>query len=149
MIKPNKALEIYLQEFEPHYIKYLNDYYARESSAYVAENGVSLYMIKAEQRLEEEEARAKKYLDNASLERVRSASDGVLVDRHKAAMYAECEGMLRSDKHQDLRRMFKLLSRLKDGVGPMLQVIEDYIKAAGLQAVASLLAAVRSLFLNV
>jgi hypothetical protein len=100
MIKPNKALEIYLQELEPQYIKHLSDYYARESSAYISENGVSMYMKKAEQRLDEEEVRAKKYMDTASLERIRTATDTVLVDRHKAALYAECETMMRNNKYE-------------------------------------------------
>jgi hypothetical protein len=48
----------------------------------------------------------------------------------------------------DLKRMFKLLSRLKDGVVPMLQVIEDFIKASGLDAVQALAASVCYSFMN-
>lgn len=80
--RPNKPIKVYQKglnqsekkysflDFEEHYLASLKDYYQRESTNYIAQNGVSLYMRKAERRNEEEDFRARKYLHEESLEKV-------------------------------------------------------------------------------
>jgi hypothetical protein len=63
-------LEIYKDDFEAHVLTSTGDYYARESIAFIAQNGTSLYMQKAEARLEEEQIRAKSMLDPSSQDKV-------------------------------------------------------------------------------
>lgn len=69
-INKNKPLELYKEDFEGPFLKNTHEYYARESSAFIAQNGVAAYMKKAEARLEEEHTRAKKILDSSSYEKV-------------------------------------------------------------------------------
>lgn len=57
-------------DFEEPYLAALKDYYQRESTNFIAQNGVSLYMRKAEKRIEEEDFRARKYLHEESIEKV-------------------------------------------------------------------------------
>lgn len=45
-INKTKQLELYKEEFEAAYLTNTRDYYARESAAYIAANGVSAYMTK-------------------------------------------------------------------------------------------------------
>jgi cullin 1 len=85
-INKTKQLELYKEEFEAAYLENTRDYYARESAAYIAANGVSAYMIKAEQRLDEEKTRAQKFLDPSSFDKVRKECDTVLIERHKDLM---------------------------------------------------------------
>ncbi len=70
IINKNKPLEIYKDDFEAPFLEDTRDYYARESGAFIGTNGVSSYMKKAKERLEEEAARAKKYLDSSSFDKV-------------------------------------------------------------------------------
>jgi len=96
-IKPNKALDIYKTEFEPHYLKAIAEYYARESSQYIADNGIPAYMVKVETRIQEEEARAKRWLDASSFDKVKKECDDVLIVKHQPLLQVECETMLKAN----------------------------------------------------
>jgi hypothetical protein len=138
-IKPNKTLEIYRMDFEPGYCKGVAQYYARESALFISDHGIAEYMKRAEIRIEEEEARAKKYLDSSSFDKVKAEIDNALVASHKALMQIECEGMLKSERIDDLRRMHRLLTRLgMDGIQPMLTALFDYIVSTGTEALRAL-----------
>lgn len=45
-VNKNKPLEIYKEDFETPFLNSTREYYARESSVYIAANGVSAYMKK-------------------------------------------------------------------------------------------------------
>lgn len=138
-IKPNKTLEIYRTDFEPGYCRGVQQYYARESALFIADHGIAEYMKRAEKRIDEEEMRAKKYLDSSSFDKVKVEIDNALVASHKALMQVECEGMLKSERIEDLRRMHRLLTRLGlDGIQPMLTALYDYILATGMDVLRAL-----------
>jgi len=82
-INKNKPLEVYKDFFEGPFLEHTRDYYARESGVFISINGVSSYMRKAKGRLEEEAARAKKYLDPSSFEKVGMRADCILSKRIK------------------------------------------------------------------
>jgi cullin 1 len=59
----NKAsLDVYNEHFETPFIEATEKYYHEESEAFLAENSVSDYLRKAEQRLREEEDRVERFL---------------------------------------------------------------------------------------
>jgi cullin 1 len=69
----NKAnFEVYRQHFETPFIQSTAEYYALESKSFLAENSVSAYMKKAEDRLREEEDRIERYLNSTTRKVVRS-----------------------------------------------------------------------------
>ena len=69
----NKAnFEVYRQHFESPFIQSTAEYYALESKTFLAENSVSSYMKKAEDRLREEEDRIERYLNSTTRKVVRS-----------------------------------------------------------------------------
>ena len=133
----NKPLELYKDNYETFYVDAAKEYYTLESLSFIDENGVSAYMKKAEQRIAEEEARSKRFLDKSSLERVRKEIDAVLIEKHKEILQVECETYLdrvtnavngkESPDILDLKRMYGLLSRITDGVEPMLSVLRKYV----------------------
>lgn len=137
-IKPSKPLEIYREGFEIPYINETREYYARESTLFIAQNGVSAYMKKAETRISEEELRAKQYLDTSSLEKVRKEIDTVLIERHKEMIQAECETMLKEGRQEDLNRMYRLLTRISNGIEPMRDILQNYATRTGLEAIKSI-----------
>ena len=50
IVNKNKPLEIYKEDFEAPFLAATRDYYARESSAFIAANGVAAYMKKVRAR---------------------------------------------------------------------------------------------------
>jgi hypothetical protein len=55
-------LDVYKEHFEAGFIESTKSYYKTESEAFVAANSVSDYLIKAQERLKEEETRVDRYL---------------------------------------------------------------------------------------
>ncbi|ELR25392.1 cullin 1, putative [Acanthamoeba castellanii str. Neff] len=137
-INKNKPLEIYKDFFEGPFLEDTRDYYARESGAFISTNGVSSYMKKAKERLEEEAGRGKKYLDSSSFEKLKRECDTALIERHKDLMQVECKTYLADDKRDDLSRMYHLLSRIPEGINPMLEVLQKYVTDVGFDAVKSI-----------
>lgn len=103
IVNKNKPLEIYKEDFEAPFLAATREYYARESASFIAANGVASYMKKAEARIEEEAVRGKRYLDSSSYDKLRKEVDQVLIERHKDALQAECEAMLKDEKQQGIR----------------------------------------------
>jgi hypothetical protein len=137
-INKNKPLEVYKDFFEGPFLEHTRDYYARESGVFISINGVSSYMRKAKGRLEEEAARAKKYLDPSSFEKLIRECEIVLIERHKDLLQAECNTYLADDKRDDLTRMYHLLSRIPNGIDPMLDVLQKYVTDYGFGAIRSI-----------
>jgi len=135
---PNNRLEIYDQDFFTPFVADSRAYYSRESAAYIAQNGISAYMKRAEERIEEEEMRAKSYLDASSYDKHKTAIDEVLLESHKKRLQLECEPMLREERWDDLSRMFRLLGRITNGLDPMLQELEKYVTNVGFSKVKAL-----------
>jgi NAD dependent epimerase/dehydratase family enzyme len=90
-INKTKPLDIYKEDFETPFLANTRDYYARESSLFISANGVSAYMKKAEERLEEEHNRAKKFLDSSTHEKVHLQLEYDLCTAH--LLFAVKEGM--------------------------------------------------------
>ena len=63
----NKAtFDVYKEHFETPFITATERYYKTESEAFLAENSVSEYLKKAEERLKEEEDRVERYLNTTT-----------------------------------------------------------------------------------
>ena len=61
----NKAsLDVYREHLETPFITATEKYYKAESEAFLAENSVSEYLKKAEERLREEEDRVERFLNS-------------------------------------------------------------------------------------
>jgi hypothetical protein len=100
VINKNKPLDIYREDFENAFLSDTREYYARESTNYIANNGVAAYLKRAERRIEEEHLRGKKLLDTTSWDKLKKECDTVLVDKHKDLIVAECENYLRDDRRE-------------------------------------------------
>jgi hypothetical protein len=83
--------------------------------------------------------------------------DTVLIEKHKEVMQVECENYLKDDKRDgtvtfnefkpavlhplDLSRMYHLLSRIPEGIAPMLEVLQTHVTKFGFDAVKGIPAA--------
>jgi cullin 1 len=136
----NKAsLDVYKEHLETPFLDATEEYYVRESNAFLAENSLSDYLKKVEERLTEEEDRIDRYLNTETRKQLISKCEQVLIRQHSDLMWGGLQNLLDFDKDEDLQRMYALLSRIPEGLEPLRIKFEEYVKKAGLAAVADLL----------
>ncbi|KAI0317673.1 Cullin-domain-containing protein [Amylostereum chailletii] len=135
----NKAsLEIYKEHFETPFLDATEKYYKLESEAFLAENSVSDYLKKAEERLREEEDRVERYLHTNTRKLLIAKCEHVLIREHSELMWESFQSLLDYDKDEDLQRMYALLARIPEGLEPLRKKFEEHVKKAGLAAVSKL-----------
>ncbi|KAM6496298.1 Cullin [Amanita muscaria] len=137
---PHKeCLEIYKEHFETPFIVGTEQYYKKESETFLAENSVSDYLKKAEDRLREEEDRVERYLHTKTRKELVAKCEHVLIREHSELMWESFQSLLDYDKDEDLQRMYALLSRIPEGLEPLRKRFEAHVKQAGLSAVSKLI----------
>jgi cullin 1 len=132
------SLTIYKKHFEIPFLDATEAYYKLESDSFIAENNLSDYLKKAEERLTEEEDRVERYLHKTTRKLLISKCEHILVGTHAEFMWDSFQSLLDYDKNQDLRRMYSLLSRIPGGLVPLRRKFEEHVKSTGLAAVATL-----------
>lgn len=129
------TLDVYRYHFERPFLEATTKYYENESKQFVAENSVVEYMKKAEHRLEEEKGRVGLYLHPDIMNPLMKACLAVLVTGHSALLRDEFQVLLDNDRQEDLARMYRLLSRIVDGLDPLRTKFEAHVRKSGLAAV--------------
>ena len=129
------TLEVYKLYFERPFLAATRVFYQNESKRFVAENSVVEYMKKAESRLEEEKARVGLYLHPDIMKRLMDVCNEVLITAHSILLRDEFQVLLDNERTEDLARMYRLLSRIKDGLDPLRVTFEAHVRKAGLAAV--------------
>lgn len=129
------TLEVYRLYFERPFINSTRVYYQAESKRFVAENSVVEYMKKADARLEEEKERVGLYLHADIMKRLMETCNDVLITAHSGLLRDEFQVLLDNERTDDLARMYRLLSRIKDGLEPLRTRFETHVRKAGLAAV--------------
>ncbi len=133
---PTKStLDVYRLHFERPFLAATKEYYQNESRQFVAENSVVEYMKKAEARLEEEKERVGLYLHPDIMKKLMDACNEALITAHSILLRDEFQILLDNERTDDLARMYKLLSRIKDGLDPLRNRFETHVRKAGLAAV--------------
>lgn len=129
------TLEVYRHYFQRPFIDATRKYYENESRQFVAENSVVEYMKKAEARLEEEKARVGLYLHSDVTKSLTETCLDVLVTAHSTLLRDEFQILLDNERQDDLARMYRLLSRIKEGLDPLRSTFENHVRKAGLAAI--------------
>ena len=129
------TLEVYRYHFERPFVAATKTYYENESNQFIAENSVIEYMKKAEIRLEEEKARVGLYLHPDIMKNLMNTCLVALVTDHSVLLRDEFQVLLDADRQDDLARMYKLLSRVHDGLEPLRNKFEAHVRKSGLAAV--------------
>ena len=129
------TLDVYRWHFEKPFLDATKDYYQNESKQFVAENSVVEYMKKAEMRLDEEKARVGLYLHQDIMQGLMKTCLLVLVTEHTVLLRDEFQALLDNDRQEDLARMYRLLSRIVEGLEPLRTKFEAHVRKSGLAAV--------------
>lgn len=134
------TLIVYQYYFEKPFVAATRQYYQNESKRFVAENSVVEYMKKAESRLDEEQSRIDLYLHDDITKPLMDTCLEVLVSDHSILIRDEFQTLLDIERQEDLARMYRLLSRIKDGLEPLRSRFEVHVRKAGTAAVEKIAA---------
>lgn len=129
------TLEVYKLYFEAPYLESTKQYYQNESKQFLAENSVVEYMKKAEVRLNEEKDHVPLYLIHEIMVPLMKTCNQALIADHAAILRDEFQNLLDNERQEDLGRMYKLLSRIPEGLDPLRTRFENHVRRAGLNAV--------------
>lgn len=135
-------MDAYKNDFEVYMLECTGEYYQKCATMWIQQDSTPDYLKKAEIRLLEEEARVDKYLHVEGKSNLLKEADGklleqyqdVLLNKEDSGMYV----MLSGERLDDLGRMFRLFSRLTDGLEPMATLFKNYIIDSGLGLIQSM-----------
>ncbi|KAF4587246.1 putative SCF complex member Cullin 1 [Ophiocordyceps camponoti-floridani] len=133
---PSKStLDVYRYHFERPFLAATKEFYQAESKQFVAENSVIEYMKKADARLAEEEERVSMYLHQDIAVSLKRTCNVALIADHSTLLRDEFQQLLDADREEDMARMYRLLSRIPEGLEPLRAKFETHVRKAGLAAV--------------
>ncbi|KAG1663118.1 Cullin-3 [Nymphon striatum] len=131
---------VYEEDFEQPFLAQSAEFYRMESQKFLEENCASVYINKVENRINEEAERANHYLDESTEALIVKVVEDELISKHmKTIVEMENSGvvhMLKNQKTDDLRCMYKLFSRVPDGIKTMSECVSTYLKEQGKALVA-------------
>ncbi|XP_022170052.1 cullin-3 isoform X1 [Myzus persicae] len=126
---------VYEEDFEKPFLEQSAEFYKMESQKFLDENSACIYIRKVESRIMEESDRAKHYLDDSTESRIVEVIEIELIKRNmKTIVEMENSGvvyMLKNNKIDDLACMYKLLSRVSEGLKTMADSVSQYLRELG------------------
>lgn len=129
------SMEAYENDFEVYMLQSTEKYYRKCAMAWIAEDTTPDYLRKAETRLLEEEARVDKYLHVEGKSNLLREADATLLQEYETRLLEKPDSglsvLLSDERTEDITRMFRLFSRLPDGLEPMAKVFKGYIEEKG------------------
>ncbi|KAI3883553.1 hypothetical protein MKW92_044360 [Papaver armeniacum] len=136
MGKESDRLRPYVNDFETAFLADTADYYTRKASLWIQEDSCPEYMIKAEERLKREKDSVAHYLDKSSEEKLLEKVQHHLLLNNAQQLFDKehsgCNVLLRDDKNEDLERMYRLFSNIKNGLDPLSAAFKKHVTSEGL-----------------
>lgn len=130
------GLEGYETDFEAFLLEDTAAYYSRKSAAWITDDSCPEYMVKAEEHLKRERERVAHYLHTSSEEKLLAKAEHELLKVHQTQLLEKessgCAALMRDDKVDDLSRMFRLFSRIPEGLAPISAAFRAHVQAEGM-----------------
>lgn len=126
--------ELYILAFERDLIAASRTFYATESQGFIAANTVSDYMVQAERRILEEEARADRYFDKSTKAKLRIILHEELISKYSKRLVDDPSGavfLLKQGAVDDMGRMYSLFLRVPECLADVRLALFDLVKSAG------------------
>lgn len=136
--KKKGNLHLYDTLFEGKLLEASGTYFMSQASKLLQTCSVSQYMQEVIRILEEENARAHKFIHLSSIQKLKKECEDRMISDHKTFLYSECKEMVSSDKREDLRNLYTLLKPLADGLKELIQILLDQIKNEGAESIMNL-----------
>jgi len=129
------SFKIYEVYYEKPFIEATEKFYLYESQKFINENSIVDYMKKAKSRLEEENQRVDKYLNESSRIPLLKACKDVLIKNHLEPIQEEFTELLQQDRVDDLELLYYLLKYIPNSFDPLCEKFEEYVKQQGLASI--------------
>ncbi|XP_045431542.1 cullin-3 isoform X10 [Pipistrellus kuhlii] len=142
MILGLEGRSVYEEDFEAPFLEMSAEFFQNhpsylqmESQKFLAENSASVYIKKVEARINEEIERVMHCLDKSTEEPIVKVVERELISKHmKTIVEMENSGlvhMLKNGKTEDLACMYKLFSRVPNGLKTMCECMSSYLREQG------------------
>jgi cullin 1 len=129
------SLDTYNNDLETQLLESTREFYAKKREEWIVTDSTPEYLIKAEQVLMEEKNRVKEYLNLGTEPKLLEVVEQEILEKVETQLLTKegsgCKVLLANDKSEDLQRMFKLFSRLENGLVPMAEIVQSYIASMG------------------
>lgn len=136
--KKKDKMELYEEMFEKPFLEASGEHYKHTAARLLQECNVSQYMEKVMQCINDEDARARRFLSESSFPKVRTRCEQHMVADHLGFLHGECETMVTRERRKDLANMYTLLKSVNGGLAVLINHVRDHIKQQGLEAVTGL-----------
>ncbi|RCH89773.1 hypothetical protein CU098_009343, partial [Rhizopus stolonifer] len=133
-----QPLQLYIEEFERPYLVHTKRYYEAEAAREIAAGSISHFMQKANERLQQEIMRNNHYCHSTSHSRIVKEFEAQYIAAYQGRIIDEFETMLKEEQFQDCTLAYTLLSRIPDGLRPLLDIYETYVSRLGKEIVSRL-----------
>ena len=132
------SLDAYNSDLEEALLNSTREYYAKKREEWINDSTPD-YLIKAEESLNEERKRVEDYLNSSSEAKILKVVEEEILERVEMVLLEKessgCRALLQNDKSEDLQRMFRLFSRLENGLNPMAGIFQSFISSMGLDII--------------
>ncbi|KAJ3190482.1 Cullin-2 [Gaertneriomyces sp. JEL0708] len=136
----HNPLRLYVEQFEKPYLWETRVYHRKAAITAMSTLGISAYMRSAEQRLSAEAVRTARYCNPSSSRKVIAECELQYISAHMDKLQAEFKKMLESGRLHDCTCAYRLLSRVTNGVKPLLHEFEQFIVRRATELVESAIA---------
>lgn len=127
-------LSVYITDFEKPFLTETYNFYSNESDNYIKNNGVVNYVIRSQQRIDEEIKRLED-LNDHTRRPLNDALNAVLVKNHQEIIRAELDTLLDQERYEDVKKIYCLLKRVNATIPPLLERFQKYIEKQGSDSV--------------
>ncbi len=129
------SLDAYNTDLEEPLLNSTREYYGKKREEWINKDSTPEYLIKAEEALNEERARVADYLNSSTEGKLLKVVEEELLERVEMVLLEKessgCRALLQNDKSEDLQRMYRLFSRLENGLNPMANIVQNFIASMG------------------
>jgi len=133
------SLDAYNSDLEQPMLEAAREFYARKRQEWISTDSTPDYLIKAEAALNEERNRVADYLNQSSEAKLLKVCEEEILEKVEMVLLEKegsgCKVLLANDKSEDLQRMFRLFSRLENGLNPMASIVENFICDMGIEII--------------
>jgi cullin 1 len=125
------SLDTYNTDLEVPMLEAAREFYAKKQQDWLASDSTQDYLDMVEAALDKERMRVADYLNQSSEAKLIRVCEEELLERVVMELLEKegsgCRALLANDKFKDLRQMFRMFSRLKNGLNLMASIVEIYI----------------------
>eukprot|EP01061_Rhynchopus_euleeides_P018524 TRINITY_DN30669_c0_g1_i1.p1 TRINITY_DN30669_c0_g1~~TRINITY_DN30669_c0_g1_i1.p1 ORF type:complete len:754 (+),score=350.87 TRINITY_DN30669_c0_g1_i1:173-2434(+) len=135
------SLKVYEEHFETRFLEATEQFYNKEVAEKLNVPDVDQsqvlpdYMLYVENRLEDEQRRLVRYLDDSTRKKLEKTLVKVTIEAHIEQLLEACLEWFELDRVAEQKRLFKLLEKSDGGLEPLRKIVEDRIDDEGKQAI--------------